>query len=138
MIDIYTAEGVFTPGAESALLRDIHAALAAATDVTDVPAISSIIGAILHVVPRGRYTMGGVAVPGVRIDVALPAIALASFRRRRRFIRDATAAVVAAAGDPSIADRTVVQVFHLVDGGYGIGGVAHTNDELDEGPDLGE
>jgi hypothetical protein len=34
-----------------------------------------------------------------------------------------------------VAARTVVRIVHSVDGGWGIGGHAFTNDEIDEGPE---
>ncbi len=92
-------------------------------------------GVILHIVPSERVTMGGRIASSVRIDVTLPAIALASFRRRRRSIAEATAAVVALSSDPTIEGRVIVRIVHSVDGGWGIGGHAFTNDEIDEGPE---
>ncbi len=47
----------------------------------------------------------------------------------------ACAAVVAASSDTAIGERVVVRIVHSVDGGWGIGGHAFTNDEIDEGPD---
>jgi hypothetical protein len=135
MITVVAPEGVFAPEAESTLLTRMHAALAAAVDATDDPQISAIIGATLHIVPKHRYTMGGMPAAGVLVEVAVPAVALSSFRRRRRFVRDATQAIADTAIDASIADRVMVSIQHLVDGGWGLGGVARTNDELDEGPE---
>jgi hypothetical protein len=82
--------------------------------------------------------IGGVDAANVRVDVVVPGIALASFRRRRRFITEATAAVAAHARDPAIGPRTVVRIMHCVDGGWGVGGHAFTNDEMDEGPEPAE
>ena len=41
-----------------------------------------------------------------------------------------TAAVAEAAGDPTIVDRTWVQLTETYDGGWGLAGHANTNDEL--------
>jgi hypothetical protein len=79
--------------------------------------------------------MGGQIASSVRIDVVVPGIALASFRRRRRFIAEATAALVALSRDPTIEPRVVVRIIHCVDGGWGIGGHALTNEDMDEGPE---
>ena len=43
--------------------------------------------------------------------------------------------VVPASRVAQIAARTVVRIVHSVDGGWGIGGHAFTNDEIDERPE---
>ena len=134
-IDITASAGVFDEAAEPLVMRRVFDALLAAIDATNDERASSVMGVVLHVVPASRFALGGATVSAVRIDVVLPGIALASFRRRRRFIADATAAVTALASDPQIAARTVVRIVHSVDGGWGIGGHAFTNDEIDEGPE---
>jgi hypothetical protein len=136
MIDIVTSAGLFDAAAEQQLMKDVFDALLASIDATDDESVRSIVGVNLHVLPAERVMMGGRMASSVRIDVVLPGIALASFRRRRRFIEAATAAVVAAASDPTIAERTIVRIVHSVDGGWGAGGHAFTNDEIDEGPEL--
>jgi phenylpyruvate tautomerase PptA (4-oxalocrotonate tautomerase family) len=134
-VDIIASSGVFDSAAEQAVCRSVFDALLVAVDAVDDERIASTIGVVLHVVPAERVMMGGRVASSVRIDVVVPGIALASFRRRRRFIADATAAVVEHATDPSIAERVVVRILHAVDGGWGIGGQAFTNDFLDEGPE---
>lgn len=116
-------------------MADVFAAFLAAIDATNDERVSSIMGVTLHVVPSERVHMGGKVASSVRIDVILPAVALASFRRRRRFITDATSAVVARSSDATVEERVVVRIVHSVDGGWGIGGHAFTNDEIDEGPE---
>ncbi len=135
MITIFAPDGAFAPEVESMLLSRLHGALAAAVDATDNPELSNIIGVALHVLPAARYTLGGVPATGVTIDVALPAVALSTFRRRKRFIEDATRVVADLASDDSTRERVHIQIKHLVDGGFGIGGTALTNDVLDEGPE---
>ncbi len=38
-------------------------------------------------------------------------------------------------GGRVVGERVVVRIVHSVDGGWGIGGHAFTNDEIDEGPE---
>jgi hypothetical protein len=135
-IDIVASEGAFDAESEPLIMRGVFDALLRAIDATDDVRVSSSIGVVLHVVPARRVTMGGEIASSVRIDVVLPGIALASFRRRRRFIAEATSAVAALSRDPTIEPRTVVRIMHAVDGGWGIGGLALTNDEMDEGPEV--
>ena len=134
-IDITASAGVFDEMAEPLIMRRVFDALLAAIDATDGDRAASVMGVVLHVVPASRVALGGAIVSAVRIDIVLPGVALASFRRRRRFIADATAAVSTLASDPQVAARTVVRIVHSVDGGWGIGGHAFTNDEIDEGPE---
>ncbi len=135
MLDIVASAGVFDERAEPIVMRRVHDALLEAIDGTDDPRAAGAVGVALHVLPAARVMMGGAIVSSVRIDVVLPGIALASFRRRRRFIAAATAAVAELSSDPSIAVRVLVRIVHAVDGGWGIGGHAFTNDEIDEGPE---
>ncbi len=134
-IDIVASAGVFEAAAEAGVMTGVFQALLAAIDATGDERVASIMGVSLHVLPASRVMMGGCVTTSVRIDVVLPAVALASFRRRRRFIAEATAAVVAASSDSTIGERVVVRIVHSVDGGWGIGGHAFTNDEIDEGPE---
>lgn len=134
-VDIVASEGVFTPPDERIVMKKIFDALCTSIDATDDPSVASIMGVALYILPAARVTMGGEIAPCVRVDVVLPAIALASFRRRRRFIADATAAIVAHSADSTIAPRVVVRIVHCVDGGWGVGGRAYTNDDIDEGPE---
>jgi hypothetical protein len=136
MIDIVASSDLFDAAGEKRVMEGVFQALLASIDATEDENVKSIVGVSLHVLPANRVTMGGQVTSSVRIDVVLPGIALASFRRRRRFIEDATAAVVAAASDPTIEERVVVRIIHSVDGGWGAGGHAFTNDEIDEGPEL--
>lgn len=134
MIEIVAPEGLFAREKEALALRGVYAALAASIDATDNSEVSQLIGVTLNVIPKHRFTMGGAAVRGARVDVALPSVALSTFRRRREFIRDATAAIVSASSDASDRPQVVVRIVHLVDGGWGTNGVAVTNDTIDEGP----
>jgi phenylpyruvate tautomerase PptA (4-oxalocrotonate tautomerase family) len=45
-------------------------------------------------------------------------------------VRQLTDVVAAAAGDPTLADRTWVLLTEAPDGGWGLGGHANTNEEL--------
>ena len=45
-------------------------------------------------------------------------------------VRELTAIVTAAAGDPSLAERTWVLLTQAPDGGWGLSGHANTNEEL--------
>lgn len=134
-IDIVASAGVFDERAEPLFMRRLYDALLEAIDGTEDVRAAAVMGVALHVLPAARVTMGGRIASSVRIGVVLPAIALASFRRRRRFIAAATAVVAELSTDPTVASRVVVRIVHAVDGGWGIGGHAFTNDEIDEGPE---
>jgi hypothetical protein len=132
MIAILATEGVFNDRDEPVLLQRVHDALAAAIDATDDEEVSALIGVTLQVLPKARFIMGRVPASAVRIDVAVPSVALSSFRRRRQFVREATAAVVELSTDPTIASRVIVRIHHLVDGGWGTAGQMITNDDIDD------
>jgi phenylpyruvate tautomerase PptA (4-oxalocrotonate tautomerase family) len=65
----------------------------------------------------------------VRVQVLTSAGAL-DRDKQLKVVRQFTDIVAAAAGDPSLADRTWVLLTEAPDGGWGLGGHANTNAEL--------
>jgi len=132
MIDIYAPEGAYSKENVPPLLRQLTESLLKWTDSTDIPFVRSNVGAYFHALPAEHVTSGGEPDLGVRIDVSLPAVALSTIERRRGFIEEATSIASTLSCDAHTADRTWISVFNTVDGGWGVGGHALTNAELDE------
>jgi hypothetical protein len=131
-IDVYAPDGTFPKTNESTLLQRLAECLLKWTDASDIPVARNNVGAYLHLLQTPYVTAGGIASTVVRIDVKVPEVALSTIERRRGFIADATAI----AGSLSVEDhetaQTWVTISNMVDAGFGIGGQALTNAELDE------
>src|SRR5580700_3130697 len=115
MIDVYAAAGTFAD--EHRLAVDLATALMKIEKVPDITLFRANTAAFIH---------------------QLPARSLANVEGDSTHVRDKqlavvsqlTAIVAAAAGDPSLADRTWVLLTEAPDGGWGLAGHANTNEEL--------
>ena len=65
----------------------------------------------------------------MRVQVLTNAAAL-DRDKQLQVVRQFTDIIAAAAGDPGLVDRTWVLITEAPDGGWGLGGHAHTNAEL--------
>jgi hypothetical protein len=127
MIDVYAAAGTFRD--PHALARDLATAVMAIERVPDIPMFRKNTAAFVHALPAAGLANVDGDSTYVRVQVLTNAGALDRAKQLDAVSR-LTAEVAAAAGDPSIADRTWVQLTETYDGGWGLAGHANTNDEL--------
>jgi phenylpyruvate tautomerase PptA (4-oxalocrotonate tautomerase family) len=127
MIDIYASAGTFA---------DIHrlAADAAATvkrieGVPDIPMFRKNTAAFVHELPPGAIANVDGDSDYVRVQVLTNAGAL-DRDKQIAVVRQLTELVAAAAGDPTLAQRTWVLLSEAAPGGWGLWGHAHSNEEL--------
>jgi hypothetical protein len=130
-IDVYAPIGAFPKANESALLQRLAECLLKWTDASEIPIVRNNVGAYLHLLPAPYVTAGGIASTVVRIDVKVPEVVLSTIERRRGFIADATTIAGSLCVDDHETARTWVTVSNMVEAGFGIGGQALTNAELD-------
>jgi len=130
-VDVYAPVGAFPKANEGALLQRLAECLLKWTDASDVPMVRNNVGAYLHLLPSAFVTAGGVASTVVRIDVKVPEVVLSTIERRRGFIADATDIIGSLSTNDHETARTWVTISNMVDAGFGIGGQALTNAELD-------
>ncbi|WP_433673737.1 tautomerase family protein [Microbacterium gorillae] len=83
----------------------------------------------VHEVPAGRIQNVDGASDYVRVQVLTNAGAL-SREKQVAVVAQLTAAVAEAAGDPTLVERTWVMLTEAAEGGWGLWGHAHTNEEL--------
>jgi phenylpyruvate tautomerase PptA (4-oxalocrotonate tautomerase family) len=127
MIDVYAPAGTFTvPGA---LARELAAELMRIEQVPDIPMFRSNTAAFVHELPAGSLSDVDGSDAHVRVQVLTNAGALDREKQLATVARF-TEIVAAAAGDPTLAARTWVLLTEAVQGGWGLAGHAHTNDEL--------
>src|SRR4029077_16908157 len=127
MIDIYPPAGTF---------RDPHklAADAAATvktieAVPDLPMFRKNTAAFVHDLPNGAISNVDGDSNYVRVQVLTNQGAL-NREKQLAVVEKLPELVAAAAGDPTLKERTWVLLTEAAPGGWGLWGHAHTNEEL--------
>jgi phenylpyruvate tautomerase PptA (4-oxalocrotonate tautomerase family) len=124
MIDVYAGAGTFSDPA--ALATRLATTLMEVEQVPDISLFRKNTAAFVH-----ESTISNVEGDKnyIRVQVLTNAGALDRAKQLDAVSR-MTADVAEAAGDPTIVDRTWVQLTETYDGGWGLAGHANTNDEL--------
>jgi len=127
MIDVYATGGTFVN--PKALARDLASTLMKIEQVPDIPMFRRNTAAFIHDLPDGA--LSNVEGDGnyVRVQVLTNAGAL-NRDKQLAVVRQFTDLVAAAAGDPSLEERTWVLLTEAIEGGWGLAGHANTNAEL--------
>jgi phenylpyruvate tautomerase PptA (4-oxalocrotonate tautomerase family) len=127
MIDVYAATGTFHDPHQ--LASDLARTLMTIEGVPDIPMFRQNTAAFVH-------EMDGPAISNVdgdssyvRVQVLTNAGAL-DRDKQLAVVSQFTDLVAAAADDPALSDRTWVLLTEAVEGGWGLGGHANTNEEL--------
>ena len=127
MIDIYATAGTFADPHKLAI--DAAATVKAVEAVPDIPMFAKNTAAFIHELPEGSLSNVAGDTNYVRVQVLTNAGAL-DREKQLAAVRQLTDLVAAAAGDPSLVNRTWVLLTEAVPGGWGMWGHAHTNDEI--------
>lgn len=127
MIDIYAAAGTFSDPHK--LAADAAATVKAVEQVPDIPMFRKNTAAFVHDLPAAAIANVDGDSNYVRVQVLTNAGAL-DRDKQLKVVRDLTDLVAAAAGDPSLTDRTWVLLTEAAPGGWGLWGHAHSNEEL--------
>ena len=127
MIDVYAASGTF--GNPKQLAMDLAATLKTIEQVPDIPLFRKNTAAFIHDLPADHLSNVDGDSTYVRVQVLTNSGAL-DRDKQLAVVRQLTDLVAAAAGDPSLADRTWVLLTEAPEGGWGLAGHANTNAEL--------
>ncbi len=127
MIDVYAASGTFPDTAQ--LAKDLAAAVMAVEGVPNIPMFRKNTAAFVHDLPATALANVDGDSTYVRVQVLTNAGAL-DREKQVAVVRTLTELVAAAAGDPSLTERTWVLLTEAPEGGWGLWGHAHTNEEL--------
>lgn len=129
MIDAYASAGTFADKHQLAV--DLASTLMRIEQVPDIPMFRKNTAAFIHELPPDSLSNVAGDSSYVRVQVLTNAGAL-DRDKQLQVVRQFTDIVAAAAasGDPGLADRTWVLITEAPDGGWGLGGHAHTNAEL--------
>ncbi len=127
MIDVYAAEGTFAD--KHRLAVDLATAVKELERVPDTPMFRKNTAAFVHDLPAGSIANVDGDSGYVRVQVLTNAGAL-DRDKQIAVVRRLTDIVAAAAGDPALAGRTWVLLTEAPEGGWGLNGHAHTNQDL--------
>jgi phenylpyruvate tautomerase PptA (4-oxalocrotonate tautomerase family) len=127
MIDVYATAGTFTDPHQLAV--DLAGTLMTIEGVPDIPMFRQNTAAFIHALPDNALSNVDGENTYVRVQVLTNAGAL-DRDKQLAVVRQFTQLVTAAAGDPSLSERTWVLLTEAVEGGWGLGGHANTNEEL--------
>jgi phenylpyruvate tautomerase PptA (4-oxalocrotonate tautomerase family) len=127
MIDVYAATGTFAD--KPALTRDLTAAM---MRWEGVPAISLFLdntAAFVHDLAPDALANANGDSNYVRVQILTPAGVLTR-DKQLGCVREMTDIVAAAAGDPTLVERTWVLISESPEGGWGIDGFAYTGADI--------
>jgi phenylpyruvate tautomerase PptA (4-oxalocrotonate tautomerase family) len=127
MIDVYAPNGTFKD--RKALARDLAAAVMRWEGVPEIPLFKSNTAAFVHDLPADAISDVSGDGSHVRVQVLTPAGVL-NRDKQLGVVKELTEIVAAAAGSPTLPERTWVLIVESPDGGWGIAGHANTNADI--------
>ena len=127
MIDVYATNGTFKNS--KTLARDLAETLMKIEQVPNIPMFRKNTAAFVHDLPVDSLSNVDGEGNYVRVQVLTNAGAL-DRDKQLAVVRQFTDLVAAAASDPTLTERTWVQLTEATPGGWGLWGHAHTNEEL--------
>jgi phenylpyruvate tautomerase PptA (4-oxalocrotonate tautomerase family) len=127
MIDVYAAQGTFRD--RKALAHDLAAAVMRWEGVPEISLFKDNTAAFVHDLASDAISNVSGSGDYVRVQVLTP-VGVLDRAKQLGVVRELTDIVAAAAGDPSLTERTWVQITESPDGGWGFGGHAYTSEEI--------
>jgi phenylpyruvate tautomerase PptA (4-oxalocrotonate tautomerase family) len=127
MIDVYAATGTFSE--RSTLARDLAAAVMKWEQVPPLKLFRDNTAAFIHDLPADAISNVNGDGNYVRVQVLTP-IGVLDREKQLGVVKELTEIVSAAAGDPSLTERTWVLLTESPDGGWGVAGHANTGADL--------
>src|SRR5713226_10686637 len=127
MIDVYAATGTF--GDKHALAKDLAAAVMRWEQVPAISLFRNNTAAFIHDLPADSISNAAGASNYVRVQVLTP-VGVLTREKQLGVVRELTDIVAAAAGDPTLTERTWVLITESPEGGWGVGGHANTGADI--------
>jgi len=127
MIDVYATEGTFRD--RKALAKKLAAAVMRWEKVPELALFKNNTAAFIHDLPSDSISNVSGDSNYVRVQVLTP-VGVLDRDKQIGVVRELTDIVAAAAGDPTLTQRTWVLITESPEGGWGIAGHANT------GPDI--
>jgi phenylpyruvate tautomerase PptA (4-oxalocrotonate tautomerase family) len=127
MIDVYAAEGTFSK--KHALAKDLASAVMRWEKVPDLAMFRNNTAAFIHDLPAEAVSNVAGDSNYVRVQVLTP-VGVLDRDKQLGVVRELTDIVAAAAGDPTLTERTWVLITESPEGGWGINGHANTGADI--------
>jgi phenylpyruvate tautomerase PptA (4-oxalocrotonate tautomerase family) len=127
MIDVYSASGTFSD--KHSLAQDLANAVMRWEKVPAMSLFSNNTAAFVHELPAGSISNAAGDENYVRVQVLTPAGVL-DRDKQLGVVKELTDIVAAAAGDPTLTERTWVLITESPEGGWGIAGHANTQADI--------
>ena len=127
MIDVYSATGTFSD--KHALAKDLAAAVMRWEQVPPISLFSKNTAAFIHDLPPDSLSNVDGDSNYVRVQVLTP-VGVLDRDKQLGVVKELTDIVAAAAGDPTLTDRTWVLITESPEGGWGINGHANTGADI--------
>ena len=123
MIDVYSAPDTFAD--KHALAQDLAKAVMRWEQVPPIALFSKNTAAFIHELPADSLSNAAGESNYVRVQVLTP-VAVLDRDKQLGVVKELTEIVAAAAGDPTLTERTWVLITESPEGGWGINGHANT------------
>ena len=127
MIDVYATEGTFKD--RKALAKQLAAAVMRWEKVPELALFRDNTAAFIHDLPADSVSNVSGDSNYVRVQVLTP-VGVLDRDKQLGVVRELTDIVAAAAGDPTLAQRTWVLLTESPEGGWGVDGHANTGADL--------
>jgi phenylpyruvate tautomerase PptA (4-oxalocrotonate tautomerase family) len=127
MIDVYAAEGTFKD--RKTLAHDLAAAVMRWEAVPPISLFKDNTAAFIHDLSADAISNVSGDSDYVRVQILTP-VGVLDRPKQLGVVRELTDIVAAAAGDPTLTDRTWVLISESPEGGWGIDGHANTSDDI--------
>jgi phenylpyruvate tautomerase PptA (4-oxalocrotonate tautomerase family) len=127
MIDVYATTGTFTE--KHTLARDLATAVMRWEQVPEISLFKNNTAAFIHDLPADSLSNVSGDSNYVRIQVLTP-VGVLDRDKQLGVVRELTDIVAAAAGDPTLTERTWVLISESPEGGWGINGHANTGADI--------
>ncbi len=128
MIDVYATAGTFAQ--KHQLAQDLAKAVMRWGGVPPIPLFLDNTDAFIHDLPADAISNAAGASNYVRVQVLTPVNVL-NREKQLGVVKELTEIIAAAAGDPTLSDRTWVLISESPEGGWGIQGHANTNADIE-------
>jgi phenylpyruvate tautomerase PptA (4-oxalocrotonate tautomerase family) len=127
MIDVYAVEGTFKD--RKTLAQNLAAAVMRWEAVPPISLFKDNTAAFIHDLPADALSNVSGDSDYVRVQILTP-VGVLDRPKQLGVVRELTDIVAAAAGDPTLTDRTWVLIYESPEGGWGIDGHANTSDDI--------
>jgi len=127
MIDVYATEGTFRD--RKTLAKNLAAAVMRWERVPELTLFKDNTAAFIHDLPVGSLSNVSGDSNYVRVQVLTP-VGVLDRDKQLGVVRELTDIVAAAAGDPTLTERTWVLITESPEGGWGVDGHANTGADI--------